>query len=219
MEWTDEHDVLMLREMVVSDIFSFKKGSVSRGDAWESVAEKLNEIDSPKFRIKDKRGVRERWVLLRRKFRSKVREEEAASGVVVQELTEKEVLIEELIEREDTIKPDDSLSVQHKNDKDKAEDIRKKAMESMGETKKRKLSRGTTDDDKPTTSGRKRCAQPLVDFLRENANAERELRQQELDIKLKEQEKQQETMQAMMLQQQQMNQAFMSVVKKLLEKY
>ena len=219
MEWTDEHDVLMLREMVVSDIFSFKKGSVSRGDAWESVAEKLNEMDSPKFRIKDKRGVRERWVLLRRKFRSKVREEEAASGVVVQELTEKEVLIEELIEREDTIKPDDSLSVQHKNDKDKAEDIRKKAMESMGETRKRKLSRGTTDEDKPTTSGRKRCAQPLVDFLRENANAEREVRQQELDIKLKEQEKQQETMQAMMLQQQQMNQAFMSVVKKLVEKY
>ena len=146
-------------------------------------------------------------------------EEEAASGVVVEDLTEKEVLIEELIEREDTIKPDDNrLSVQQKNDKDKAEDIRKKAMESMGETKKRKLSRGTTDEDQPTTSGRKRRAQPLVDFLRENANAERELRQQELDIKRKEQEKQQETIQAMMLQQQQMNQAFISVVKKLLEK-
>ena len=150
---------------------------------------------------------------------SKIREEEAASGVVVEDLTEKEVLIEELIEREDTIKPDDNrLSVQQKNDKDKAEDIRKKAMESMGETKKRKLSRGTTDEDQPTTSGRKRRAQPLVDFLRENANAERELRQQELDIKRKEQEKQQETIQAMMLQQQQMNQAFISVVKKLLEK-
>ena len=218
MEWTDEHDVLMLREMVVSDVFSFKKGSVSRGDAWDSIAEKLNQIDSPRFRIKDKRGVRERWVLLRRKFSSKIKEEEAASGVAVEDLTEKEVLIEELIEREDTIKPDDSrLSVQQKNDKDKAEDI-KKATESMGETKKRKLSRGTTDEDQPTNSGRKRCAQPLVDFLRENANAERELRQQELDIKLKEQEKQQETMQAMMLQQQQMNQAFISVFKKLLEK-
>ena len=88
----------------------------------------------------------------------------------------------------------------------------------MGETKQRKLSRGTTDEDQPTTSGRKRRAQPLVDFLRENANAERELRQRELDIKRKEQEKQQETIQAMMLQQQQMNQAFISVVKKLLEK-
>lgn len=74
-------------------------------------------------------------------------------------------------------------------------------MESMRETKKRKLSRGTTDEDQPTTSGRKRCAQPLVDFLRENANAKRELRKQELDIKRKEQEKQQETIQATMLQQ------------------
>ena len=91
-------------------------------------------------------------------------------------------------------------------------------MESMGETKKRKLSRGTTDEDQPTTSGRKRRAQPLVDFLRENANSERKLRQQELDIKGKEQEKQQKTIQAMMLQQQQMNKAFISVVKKLLEK-
>ena len=91
-------------------------------------------------------------------------------------------------------------------------------MESMGETKKRKLSRGMIDENQPRTSGRKRCAQPLVDFLRENANAERELRQQELDIKRKEQEKQQETIQAMMLQQQQMNQAFISVFKKLLEK-
>lgn len=91
-------------------------------------------------------------------------------------------------------------------------------MESMGKIKKRKLSRGTTDEDQPTTSGRKRCAQPLVDFLRENANAERELYQQEFDIKRKDQGKQQEMIQAMMLQQQQMNQAFVSVVKKLLEK-
>ena len=148
MEWTDEHDLLMLREMVVSDVFSFKKGSgVSRGDAWDSMAEKLNQIDSPQFRIKDKRGVRERWVLLRRKFSSKIREEEAASSVVIEDLTEKEVLIEQLIEREDTIKPDDNRpSVQQKNDSDKAEDIRKEAMESMGETLKRKLSRGTTDE-------------------------------------------------------------------------
>ena len=95
----------------------------------------INQIDSPQFRSKDKREVTERWVLLRRKFRSKIREEAAASGVVVEDLTEKEVLIEELIERQDTIKPDDNLSVQQTNDKDKAEDIRKKAMESMGKQK------------------------------------------------------------------------------------
>ena len=46
MEWTDQHDVLMLREMIVRDVFSFKKESVSRANAWESIAEKLNQIDS-----------------------------------------------------------------------------------------------------------------------------------------------------------------------------
>ena len=45
-------------------------------------------------------------------------------------------------------------------------------MESMGETKKRKSSRGTTDDDPPTNSGRKRCAEPLVDFLRGRGSRE-----------------------------------------------
>lgn len=39
--------------MIVSDVFSFKKGSVSRGDAWDSIAEKLNQIDSPQFRIRE----------------------------------------------------------------------------------------------------------------------------------------------------------------------
>ena len=65
MEWTNEHDVLMLREMVVSGVFFYKKGRVSWGDVGDSIAETLNQIDSPQFRIKDKRGVRERWVLLR----------------------------------------------------------------------------------------------------------------------------------------------------------
>ena len=107
MEWTDQHDVLMLREIIVRNVFSFKKGSVSRGNVWDSIAEKLNQIDSPQFRIKDKRGVRERWELLRRKFKSKNREEEAASDIAVEEFTEKEALIEELIAREETAKPDE----------------------------------------------------------------------------------------------------------------
>ena len=35
MEWTNEHEVLVLREMVVTGVFSFREGSVSRGDAWD----------------------------------------------------------------------------------------------------------------------------------------------------------------------------------------
>ena len=61
-------------------------------------------------------------------------EEEKASGISVEELTEKESLIEELVEREDTIQAKaESASKQQLKDNETAEDIRKKAME----TKKR----------------------------------------------------------------------------------
>ena len=61
MVWTDKHNVLMLREIVVSVVFSFKKGSVIREDAWDSIAKKLNQKDLTQFCIKDKRGVREHF--------------------------------------------------------------------------------------------------------------------------------------------------------------
>ena len=136
-------------------------------------------------------------------------EEEKASGISVEELTEKESLIEELVEREDTIQAKaESASKQQLKDNKTAEDIRKKAMESLKETKKRNSAEG----------GASRRAEPLVHFLREKAAADREIRQQELRAKQQEQESQQQMMKAMMLQQQQMNTAFLNVVKKLLDK-
>ena len=98
MEWSEEHDVLFLREMVARNVFGTKKGSPARGLAWEAIVDSLNEIHSPKFQLKDKKAVRERWNLLRKKFTKKMSEEEKASGISVEELTEKESLIEELVD-------------------------------------------------------------------------------------------------------------------------
>lgn len=108
----------------------------------------------------------------------------------------------------------DQVVTEQKREKDTAEEVRKKAMEKMGETKKRKLS--ASGDETP--KGRRRCAQPLIEFLQEKAAADRELRQQELEAKQKEQENQQQMMRAIMEQQGQMNQAFLSVVQTLLNK-
>lgn len=58
MEWTDEHDMLMLSEMIVSDVFSFKKGSVRQGDAWDSIAEKVNHANL------GQRSERRRWLVV-----------------------------------------------------------------------------------------------------------------------------------------------------------
>ncbi|CAH3125307.1 unnamed protein product [Porites lobata] len=56
MEWTDDHDILLLREMIATEFFQCKKGSPDRGKIWESIQERLNKLDNPKFMIKEKRG-------------------------------------------------------------------------------------------------------------------------------------------------------------------
>jgi len=134
MEWSEEHDIILLREMISREIFSFKKGSPDRGKTWESIQEFLNQMENPKFHIKEKRGVRDRWNILQGKFLKRMREEEAASGIECEELSEKDTLIEELSERER------SFQVKEKNtakDKEAAESVRRKAMERMKDSKRK----------------------------------------------------------------------------------
>ena len=100
MEWIDEHDILLLREMIASELFQFKKGSPDRGLIWESIHERLNKLNNPKFMIKEKRGVRDWRNLLQTKFKRTQWEELQASGIDC-ELSEKDALIEELCEKED----------------------------------------------------------------------------------------------------------------------
>ena len=94
MEWTAERDVILLREMLASDLFLSKKGSPERGKIWEEITDRLNSMEAVNFRIKDKRGIRDRWNLLQSKFKKKRREEQGASGIEVREPDEKEQLIE-----------------------------------------------------------------------------------------------------------------------------
>lgn len=106
MEWTDDHDILLLREMIASELFQFKKGSPDRGKIWESIQERLNKLDNPKFMMKERKGVRDRWNLLQAKFKRTQREELQASGIDC-ELSEKDALIEELCEKEDSFSAKD----------------------------------------------------------------------------------------------------------------
>ena len=101
VEWTDDHDILLMKEMMISDLFLHKKGSPSRGLIWESIVEKLNAPDSVVFDLKDKRSVRNRWTLLRNNYKSKIRKE-AARGTDVDQVSEKNALIEELSAKEDS---------------------------------------------------------------------------------------------------------------------
>jgi len=220
IEWTEDHDVILLREILASDLFSFKKGSVVRGERWESITEKLNQVKTLSFHLKDKRAVRDRWVLLQKKYKAEMHQEETASGISVDDMSEIDVLLEKLAGKEENLnKVGDAQSRKQKEDKSKAEDIRQKALERYSETKKRKSTEnGDECEEKPKRQRRSARTEPLVEFMQEKVKTERELRQQELDLRRLEQEQNQQVMVSVLQQQQQTNQAILSVIQKLLEK-
>ena len=132
MEWPDDHDILLWRDTIASKLFQFKKGTPDCGKVYESVQERLNKLDNPKFTIKEKRGIRDRWNLLQAKFKCIQGQEIQASGIDYG-LSEKDALMEELCEKEDSSSAKDKKK---SDDKKAAEEIRKKAMERMASQKK-----------------------------------------------------------------------------------
>ncbi|XP_033125109.1 uncharacterized protein LOC117123329 [Anneissia japonica] len=108
-----------------------KKGTRKRGRLWENVVENLNKIDGYKV---DQRSVRERWAKLRKNLLKKNANEIKASGISP-EMSESDILVEELINQED-----DAEKIELKNDEEKKKQdgiaMRKQAMETFAETKK-----------------------------------------------------------------------------------
>ncbi|CAH3112710.1 unnamed protein product [Porites lobata] len=193
MEWTDDHDILLLREMIATEFFQCKKGSPDRGKIWESIQERLNKLDNPKFMIKEKRGVRDRWNLLQAKFKRTQREELQASGIDC-ELSEKDMLIEELCEREDSFSAKDKKK---SDDKEAAEEIRKKAMERM----KRKSTESAGGSAK-----------------RAEEAGELELQRKEQEVRARQQELQIELLRKQTEQQVQISQALMTMMQNMVKK-
>ena len=130
----------------------------SSGRAW--LADHLNCIPEPKFKV-SKRAVRERFTLLAEKFKKKMKAEEKASGIDT-EMSELDVLLEEIVEKEEEFDKDQSEH-KTKEDQSKAEayDMRLRAMESLKESKKRR----SEGDEKQLPKERR--GSEALDYLRE----------------------------------------------------
>lgn len=232
MEWTETHDVLLCRETLVEEPYKFKKGSADRGKSWTKIAEILNKNNEVKFKVAQ-RGVRERVERLEKRYKDQMKEEEAASGIEVDEPTELEVLISEIIDREkieeETRESTQSTSTQKiEADKKTAEEMRMKAMERFGETQKRSLEA----KDELKKGKRRRSSGDAIEFLKEKTEMEKELKMEEIAIKRKEQEldaarqaqnsiqqnKMAEMQVQMLQQQQQQTAAMMALIERLLPK-
>ena len=115
--------------------------------------------------------------------KAKNRDEESSSGIAPPEPTKVETLIEDLIEKEESAATEDQEAKKRATqEQQKAEDVRKKALERYGETKKRKLDKKSNDEDEEVKPKQRRNTktQPLVDFLKAKAEQDKEVRQQEL---------------------------------------
>ena len=227
MEWTENHDIFLLREILVVEPFKHRKGSIEKGKCWTEIAANLNSSAELKFKV-TQRSVRERFSLLEAKFKKQVRDEEAASGISV-EISEIDVLLEEITEKEKVAEEEGETTGKGKKvqlEKGKAEEMRKLAMERMGESSKRKNEEGGQCKRK------RRSGSDTVEYLREKAAIEKELREKEIELKraecdaqtemmkvMQQQQVQGQKMQNMLLQQQQQqNQAMLTILQHLVKK-
>jgi hypothetical protein len=96
MFWTEEHNLMLCREILAVDPFTgTKKGTVQRGAKWKEIVDiNLMKIEIPKFKV-DTRAVRDRYTLLSQKVKRKLREEEQASGIDT-DMTEVEDALEDI---------------------------------------------------------------------------------------------------------------------------
>nr|XP_058968481.1 calponin homology domain-containing protein DDB_G0272472-like [Pocillopora verrucosa] len=191
---------MLCREILVVDPFTgTKKGTVARGTRWEEVAKNLNKIQQIYFKV-DKRAVQDRYNLLSKELRNKLKREEKESGIET-DMTEVEMALEELIEKEDAAETEQKVvenqkKVKDSQDRENAESVRKKAMERLGQTQKRKADEGENEGKKKKrSSGREKNEQ-----VQEMQKQELELKRQQLEV---ESRKQENFMQMMLNQQQQ----------------
>ncbi|XP_068749522.1 MAP7 domain-containing protein 2-like [Montipora capricornis] len=154
--------------------------------------------------------------------------EERSTGVSP-EPTELDQALADIIEMEEvasTSQEIDEAVIKEKEDTDKqkAESIRKKAMEKLGETQKRAVEEGEQENH---MKKKRRSGNETISFLREKAESEKALREEELAIRRKQQEleekklasyldQQKSMMELMHHQQQQQSQILMAVVDKLM---
>lgn len=185
MEWTERHDLILAREILVSEPFRFKKGSVDKGKVWSAIGEALNSSLDLQFKV-TQRSVRERFALIQEKYKKKNSKDERSSGTSM-ELTGLDKLIEEITEKEKAVEEMRGCDNTGRIDADraKAEEVRKRAMERVGQTKRRQ-----SEDGEECSIKRRRSGDDTIAFLRERSQINRELKEKELELKKQEMEEQ-----------------------------
>lgn len=183
MTWSDQHDILLCREVLVEEPYRFKSGTRERGQSWDKVANALNAQENIRFSV-DQRAVRDRLQKITKVFKRRMAAEERASGINP-EKTELDEALESVIERsegaqEEILRGDSEKRRQAEKDRETAEDVRKRSMERYAATRARDNA-GSVSVKRKRDSGAE-----AVGFLMDKGKQEIELRREELELQRRE---------------------------------
>ena len=177
--------------MLTVEPYKFKNRSRESGQAWELIASNLNAVRAPRFRV-SQTSVRDRARILLKNYKLKIRDEEKASGVEVPELSELDVALEEIAEKEQAAQVELDLEESAKKselqDKANAEEMRLQAMEKLGESKKRMDTTGLTATSQKPKKAR-RSGSETLEFMREKLEKDMKMKQEERAERRSEQQK------------------------------
>ena len=180
MKWTEAHDIFFLKEILQFQPWQHKKGSVERGEVWGNLACHLGRSSDPVFRV-TQRSVRDRYLLLDRRFRKKVSEDEKASGTSP-EPSEEDLMMEEIISLFDEAdRLNDCKKKKIQEEASQAEEMRNMSLETFKQSQER------SQDGQPKPKKKKRASgADTMTFLKDRVEIESRQRLEELELRKRE---------------------------------
>ena len=175
MTWAENKDIFLMRQMGAEGIFQYKAGSRERGNVWQVIANNLNQ-HAQGFEV-TAHSVRDRFNTISRKHSIKTSKELKSTRGSGEEPSEHELLLEELMElNEDSERKISEQTQATKAGADaerrKAVETRQKAMETMGESRKRLAEEKGEEREKK----KRRTGGDTIAWLREKTKVDADVK-------------------------------------------
>ena len=184
MKWSDSHDIVLLREILLFEPWVHKFKTEERAKVWCQIAESLNSLENILFQVTD-RSIRERYGVLEKKFKQRDADEIKASGIAPKEPSEKDIALQDIMER---FREAELLSQKASNEKvekaakdaKKGEEMRLKAAETFASTKKR---HSVENGEQEKVKRSRRTGNDTLDFLKERSSEDLLVKKEEMALR------------------------------------
>ena len=114
MQWNESHNVALVKEILLFEPWLHRHGMPERGQIWKRIAESLNQIQVPCFKVDD-RSVKDHYKLLEKSFNEKTSNEEKATAIAPPEQSKLDQGIPSIMEQ---VRDFDSKRMEEKHQKE-----------------------------------------------------------------------------------------------------